>query len=344
MNSFLHRIKEQINTEDETVFRVILYSISDYPHVPDKMMAELLRQSRKSDARQTSVLANTEKVTLGDESIRELLKCLQVSNHYNRFIEQIKLEKLFEYRQQLEPYIHEEDWAFLERIRNADHRDELNTVYTDLLNEMADNPSPSLLAKGKRVVDRLVEKEWLTAEESFEKVKESVNAPDMNVNGLFHVYAFRYFREDRYVPMLAELLTSNNDLLLEEAADTLNHFQTDIVADELYPLCFEEDFIYPIGVLGETKTDYALSTLRRLYEDIDELEPRELIAESMCLHFSEESIPEVESFMEKGEFTGMVDMDETAYTYFKVMNREHPDLMLWKNEAEEREGYFRFNE
>ncbi|GGF19288.1 hypothetical protein GCM10010954_17520 [Halobacillus andaensis] len=346
MHSFLQRIKDHIHTKDDTVFRVLMYSISNYPYVPDDITAELLKYSRQSQERRMAVLSNIEKAAFGEASIGEWIKCLKDADtkerkNYLNLVSNVELEKLFEHRSELEPFIPEKDWTSYEKIRNVSEEEELYMIYADLLQDLSAEYSSRVHDFAKRAMDELIKREWLTEEEAIGAVEESMSAPYLDYNGLLNIYALRYFPDDRYVSTLAKLLTVDEDLIVDETGNTLNYFQSDAVVDELYPLCKGDDSVYPIGLLSETKTDYALAALRNLYEEsADDLELRELIVEGMCLHFSEEAIQEVEAFMEEGVFSGMVDMDETAYAYFKVINREHPDLMLWKSEAEDREEQF----
>ncbi|MFG6147000.1 hypothetical protein [Halobacillus sp. B23F22_1] len=346
MQPFLQRIKEHIHTKDDTVFRVLMYSISNYPYVPDNITAELLKYSRQSEERRMAVLSNIEKVTFGEASIGEWIKCLKNADkkerkNYLNLVPNVKLEKLFEHRSELEPYIPNKDWTFYEKVRNASEEEELYMIYADLLQDLSARYSSRVHNLAKRAMDELIKREWLTEEEAIGAVEEAMSAPYLDYNGLLNIYALRYFPDDRYVATLAKLLTVDENLILDETGNTLNYFQSDAVVDELYPLCKGDDFIYPVEVISETKTDYALTVLQNLYEESSrDLELRELIVEGMCLQFSEETLQEVEDFLERGAFSGMVDMDETAYSYFKVINREHPNLMLWKSEAEEREEQF----
>ncbi|WP_431802575.1 SEC-C metal-binding domain-containing protein [Halobacillus andaensis] len=340
MNLFLQRINNQLDTKNDTVFRVLLYSLENYPYIPDEMTAEVLHRSRGSEAKRSAVLNYMPKVTLGDQSIQQLLSCLAHSEKYTRFIDQVELEKLFEYREQFAPYVAAEDWEFYEQVKNTENEEEMFMLYAGLLQELSVQFTSNKYNQAKRVMDQLVDYGWVTGPEVIGAIEESAASPYMNYNGLLNIYALRYFKEDRYISTLVDLLRSEEDLVLEEAAASLNYFQTDHLADQIYPFCFNEDFIYPISLLGEIKTDYALFLLKKLFGEIEDLEARELVVEGICLHFAEQGFEEVETFMEQGEFSGLVDMDELAYAYFKVINRDHPDLMLWKNEVEEREAFF----
>ncbi|MEW8988012.1 MAG: SEC-C metal-binding domain-containing protein, partial [Bacillus sp. (in: firmicutes)] len=89
------------------------------------------------------------------------------------------------------------------------------------------------------------------------------------------------------------------------------------------------------------KTDRAVAVLRDAYCQVVELEDQDLIFEALCHQLSEAALPEISSHMDNEEFSSLIDIEQTAYGYFSILNLSHPEMGLWRNQALEREMHYR---
>src|SRR5690606_26244507 len=129
------------------------------------------------------------------------------------------------------------------------------------------------------------------------------------------VYMIGLLRLQQYIPVLATLLESDSDVLLEEVTQALISFQSDEVVKEVAPYAKKYDsLIFATSVLENTKTDLAVKALLDAYAVTDNVDDHELIIEALCHHFTKEALPAVETHMKMEYTAGMVDIEQVVYS------------------------------
>ncbi|WP_173918269.1 HEAT repeat domain-containing protein [Halobacillus sp. Marseille-Q1614] len=336
MDPFLKRVEPYFSTNDETVLKIIMRALSDHPGIPDRLTAESLKRSRLEG--QYPYISSLNGVILEEGAIEELIKCLQDLHRkhlYQPLLEKMDVMSLIQHKEALRFFITEEAWSHYERIANCSAKDELYSIYSELIQMLDKRFDQKTFQLAKTTVDYIVKKGWLDGEEAVGELEESLKAASDGFRAILNAYILRHFPEDRYVYPLVKALKAGGALLSEAAAETLCAYQTNAIVDEIYPLCKSEDEMLPLSILIKTKTEEALEALRQLYSETKDLEYREAIVEGMCLHFSEDCLHEIEDFIERGQFTGLTDMDDVTYVYYKVVGLDSLSLLLWEDHEEQ---------
>ncbi|WP_082232213.1 HEAT repeat domain-containing protein [Halobacillus massiliensis] len=336
MDSFLKRVEPYWNTSDETVLKIIMLSLRGQAGIPDRLIAESLRNSRQNGW--FPYISWLNGITLKEEAVQELTVSLKASENPHFFqplIEKIDIGVLARYKDELYSFITNDVWDYYEKILSCNTKNELYPLYTEIIRKLDENYEPQFLISAKMAVDYMVKKNWMDGEEAVGELEEALQSPSTSFHTAMNAYALSYFPDDRYVYPLVKALTSEDILLRGMAAQTLCTYHSSAVIEELYPLCQMEEETLPLQVLIQIKTDEALQALRQLYSESKDLEYREAIVEGMCLHFSEDTLHEIEEFMEQGQFTGLIDLDEVTYVYYKVVDLDRIRLLLWKDHEEQ---------
>jgi hypothetical protein len=211
--------------------------------------------------------------------------------------------------------------------------EEVYSEYANILNqlEQAKNFQHNLYIKGKQLAACIVKKGWITEREIEVVIEEELNKDWFSLNGILNVYMLGLLGLEKYVPVLASLLDSDDDILLEEVAFALISFQSDQVVKEVKPyLLKEESIIFAASVLENIKNDRAVNALREAYRKTGEIENQDLLIEALCHHLSLEALPEISEHMKKEYTSNLVDIEHIGYSYYSILGLEHPDLEVWK--------------
>jgi hypothetical protein len=155
------------------------------------------------------------------------------------------------------------------------------------------------------------------------------------------IYAIRLRKLPKYIPILVSLLDRDEDILLEEVADTLISFQSDEVVKMVLPYAKQvESSIFAISVLSGTKTAFATKVLKELFHEVEFEDEQDLVFEALCHQLSADAQPEIEEYMNNDPVSFMIEPEETAYGFYKIMGIDHPDLPIWKQIADEKNSMF----
>jgi preprotein translocase subunit SecA len=143
---------------------------------------------------------------------------------------------------------------------------------------------------------------------------------------------------EKYIPLLANLLERDEDILLEEVRDALIRFQSDEVVKAVEPyLRKPESTIFATSVMENIKSDSAVRALRVAYQYAEVSEDQDMLIEALCKQFSSEALPEISVHMKKDQFSRHYDVEKTVYSYYSILGEQHPDFEKWRQTALKRE-------
>lgn len=309
---------------------------------------KLLQKVRDDDRISSSLYFKMGFADFDEQAVEELIQSLQEAGEKERnrltgLFDQIAPELLIKYEEEeLKRYFPKADWEFNHFLLDCESEEKAYFTFHDIVKriESSERMDYPLYKRGKKMIELLIDKDWMNDWEIEHVIKEKLQQPFFDVEGLLHVYAMGMLRKERWIPTLVQMLErTDEDFLLEEASWALNLYQSNKAVDAVYPFCKSDDFIFPIGVLRDTKSDAAVHALKSLYHEVDNDDAKEYIAESLCYQFSREGMPEISDYAnERGLMT--VDFEEAAYGFYRVMGEHHPMLEQWRIEAEERERRF----
>lgn len=349
--SFLEKVKHHLITDDILIQEVVLHTLHDYPHVPEEWTNALLKEGFRNKDKQSSILIYVDHQTLNEEAIRILIENIPIMEPSNRhlavnLVHNIEPELALKYKEQLQTYIPKETWSLYELLFHGTE-EEVYSEYGQILNdlEMAGSEQHHLYITAKKLAACLVKKGWVTELEIDQIVEEELKEQWFSYNGILHVYMIGLLKLERYIPLLVGLLDRDDDSLLEELSVTLISFQSDHVVKEVAPyLRKDHSIIYAASIIENIKSDFAVQVLREAYTSAKELDHQDILIEALCHQLSEEALPEINAHMNLEYTSGLVDIEQTVYSYFSILGLEHQELAFWRQEALERELDFRNKE
>lgn len=342
--TFLDKVKPHLISEDVLVQETVLQALHDYPRVPGEWIVELLKEAFAKSEKLSSILIYISNQEINEEALRVILDHIpameQDTRHLVlRLLDNVEPELVITYREQLEQYISEETWELYELIVNGSEEDvymEYGQVLNDI--ETAESFRQDLYVKGKKLAACIVKNGWVNEREIDIVLAEELESDWFSINGILHVYMIGLLKHEKYIPLLAGLLEREEDILLEEVAEALIQFQSDEVVRAVVPYLIDpETMIFAASVVENVKTDLAVEMLIEVYQETEELEDQELLIEALCHHFSKKALPTISAHMENEYTTSLVDLEMTAYSAYTILGEKHPELMLWKQEALNRE-------
>ncbi len=345
--SFLEKIEPYLTADDLLVQEFVVHALEDYPDVPEEWVTRLLKEAVNKKEKESSILVFADKHQLSEEALKVLLDGLEKAEKskkhlYTKFLENIEPQLAMNYKNELTPYHTKETWDFYELLLNGTEEEVWNK-YGEIINrlEQASEYNHELFIKGKKIVKILVEKGWLDENKIALILSENLNGDWFSFDGMLAVYAIRLLKLETYTPILASLLTREEDVLLEEVADALISFQSEEVVRAVEPYLNQSDsVIFATSVVGNIKIPLSIDVLQSAYHQVTE-EDQDIIFEALCHQLSLDCLPEIKDYMESEPEVYLVEPEPVAYGYFTIMGVKHPKLLKWKRVAEKRERQFR---
>ncbi|MDQ0220997.1 zinc chelation protein SecC [Peribacillus cavernae] len=345
---FLQKIEPYLTTDDIVLQEFVLRAVNEYPEVPAEWTERLLEKAFAAQGKDTTILIKIKNHHLTDRAARLLLEGADkleksrlhlvsslLNNHLEPEIALLNKEKL-------KRFISNDTWSFYDLLLKGTEEEvweEYGSVLAELENGTRYNHD--LFVKAKRLVKTLVQNGSWDEEKIRLSLKEELREEWFSFSGIFMVYAIGLQQLEEYIPLLASLLASDDDLLLEEVSAALILFQSDKVVEAVARyLQNKESVIFAAGVVENIKSPLAVKVLRNAYKETDDGDDRTFIFEALCHQLSEEALPEVEHFM-AAYTTGIIDAEETAYGFYTILNIPNPNLKEWKDGAYAREVSFR---
>jgi hypothetical protein len=341
MMTFLEKIKPHLMSDDSLIQEAVLRAIRDFPNLPEEWTIELLREAFKEKEK---ILMYIENQTLNEEAVKVLIDNIPKMDQFKihlalRLINGIEPEVALTYRKPLERYISKERWKLIELEVNGTE-EEVCTEYEKALTALEQTKyySHEPYSKAKKLAACIVKNGWITVEEINRTIEENVNEQWFSYKGILTIYMIGLLRVEKYIPLLANLLERDEDILLEEVRDALIRFQSDEVVKAVEPyLRKPESTIFATSVMENIKSDSAVRALRVAYQYAEVSEDQDLLIEALCKQFSSEALPEISVHMKKDQFSRHYDVEKTVYSYYSILGEQHPDLEKWRQTALKRE-------
>jgi hypothetical protein len=346
--TFLEKIKPHLISDDILIQDVVIHALHDYPHVPEEWTNELLKEAFRNEDKQLSIFIYVENQNFNEEAVKILIKNIPLMEATKRhlavnLVHRIEPELALKYKEELHKYLPKETWSLYERLLHG-KEEEVYSEYGQVLNDLErpGSKQQDFYIKAKKIAACLVKKGWVTEDEINLVLKEELEDNCFSFNGILTVYMIGLLKLERYIPLVVSLLESDDDNLLEEVSATLTRFQSDEVVKEVAPYLKKDDsIIYAASIVENIKSDFAVEVLREAYRSAKELNHQDILIEALCHQLSEEALPEMKEHMKLEYSSGLVDIEQTVYSYFSILGLEHPELDDWRQVALERELDFR---
>lgn len=345
--TFLEKIQPHVISNDSFIQETVLHALHDFPNVPEAWTVELLKKAFKDEEKLSSILIYTGNQTFNEEAVKVLIEHIPKMDKSRihlalNLLDRIDPELALTFRKPLEGYISQDRWDLIELVVNGTE-EEVYTEYAKIVNDLekAEYFSYEPFSKAKKLAACIVKNGWITEEEIDMSMKEALNEQWFSYDGILSIYMIGLLRLEKYSPILASLLVRNEDILLEEVAHTLIQLQSDEVVTAVEPyLRKSESIIFAASVVENIKSDHAVQVLREAYQHAVEIDEQDILIEALCHQLSKEALPEISEHMKKEDFSSLVDIEQTVYSYYSILGEQHVDLEKWRQAALERENYF----
>lgn len=343
---FLEKIQPYLISDDLHIQSFVLVALTDFPGIPEDWTAMLLKEAMNNKEKETQILDYIGKFPFNDQAVEVLAEGIReagdnVRPRYLPLLHSLQPELAVRHRDQLRNWFSSRTWALYKTLLNGTEEEtwEEYGSYLASLDEAA-TFNPELYSGAKLLARKLVESGWIEEWEIDEDLAEDMKEEFFSFKGIFAVYMAGQMKLEKHIPLFAELLTGEDDLLMEEASDALISFQNDQAAEAVVPyLSGEEPSVYAISVLSNIKTPRAVELLREgFHKNVDD---RELLIEALCQQLSADARPEIEEYMAARPESFLIDAEQTVYSYFKILGMEHKELGKWKRKADEKAESFK---
>lgn len=337
--TFLEKIKPHLISDDLLVQESVLYALHDFPNVPEEWTIELLKEAFSNKDKQAAILIYIENQTINEEAVQILIENISLMDESNihlalNLLNRVKPELALKYSEPLQRYFTEDTWQLYKLLVHGTE-EEVYSEYTNTINTLtrAETYQHDQYIKAKKLAACIVQHGWITEDEIESIIQVNLEEEWFSFNGILAVYMIGILKLEKHIPFLASLLIRDDDILLEEVAAALIRFQTDEVVKEVGPYLTNTDsIIFASSIIENIKSDLAVLVLKEAYH-AEEIDEQDLLIEALCHQLSEEGLPEITNHMEKGEFSGLVDMEMAVYCFYSIIGEQHPELDKWQQVA-----------
>ncbi|WP_272495778.1 SEC-C metal-binding domain-containing protein [Bacillus pinisoli] len=338
--TFINQLEPYITTEDSLIQEIVLHAINDYPYTPEEWTSRLLAKAFQQQELNHTILMNMTNLSINEESLHIILDHLpKVAKNdvhlVTALLDNLTPQLALRYKKELQPYIDHKLFELYTIIQSGNEEEiyiEYGKTITNLLEKKPDKRN--LLLHAKILAKCIADNKWISTREIHKIFEDSLEEGSFSYEGIFTIYMIGLLKLEEYIPQLVELLTSEDDLLVEEVTNALILFQSDEVLTALLPFLTSEDsVIYAVSVAANIKSDLAVSVLQEAYCQTKGLAELDLLFEALCHHFSVKALPTIATHMDQEEHTTLVEVEQLAYSYYTITGESHPDLKSWKHYA-----------
>jgi SEC-C motif len=333
---FKDRIEPLLTTDDPIILDFVTNTLHDYPNVSEEWIKKLIGGAAQNEEKISSILTFL-RVNPMHEEVAEMIA--QGVNHaskgtrnlYRHLVYELVPDMALKHRNEISLNLSKDDWELYEVLVNGSEKD-VRKIYSDILNKLEDEVTynSTLYRQAKKVAYTLVKNGWVTEDEIERDLEENLKQEWFNYNGILVVYMIGLMKMDTYIHKLVPLLVSDEDILLEEVAATLISLQSDEVIEAVAPyLLKEESNIFAASIVENIKTDYAVEVLRNAYHQVHDDDSRAIIIEALIHHLSPVAEPEINEYVSGRPSSFFVEIEQLAYSYYKIMGFDHPLLNEW---------------
>jgi hypothetical protein len=334
---FLQKIEPHLLSDDKIVQRFVMHALKDYPMVPAEWTAKLLKEAIENKEKETDILVNLYHFPFDRDALAMAVRGAEEADPmrkhlYLSLLQNQDPELMLKNRDLIEKLFSKEMLEENESLLTCDEED-LWKYYASSLAALEKEQyyNSNLYHAAKEIARLLVQRGFVATGYLDEVFKEQENEPFFNYEGILAVYMVGLLKLEQYVPFLAGLLDRDEDILLEELARALTVFQSAAVAENIHPDLIESGMcVFPISILGDTKTEQSIEKLLNLYPLAEDDETKMYIVEALCHQLSEKALPIVQDAIAQDYDTYAYDKEELYYGFYKVMDVQHPQLEDWE--------------
>lgn len=344
--TFLEKIKPHLLSEDFLIQEFVLHSIHDYPNLPVEWTNQLLEEAFRNEDKLSSILIYVDNQLLNDESIKILTENIPTMKKSKvhlalHLLGKAEPEATMRNKELLQGLIPDDLWDFY-KLLIAGTEEEVYSEYGAILNRLDANFENYVYVKAKKLAAAIVKRGWVPEYEIDIVMEEELNKEWFSFNGILTVYMIGLLQMEKYIPVLASLLDSDDDILLEEVSAALISFQSNEVVEAVKPYLSNSDsVIYASSIVENIKSEEAVEALREAYRNVKEETDQDILFEALCHQLSLEALPEINTHMEKDNFSGMVEIEPVIYGYYSLMGIDHPNMEVWRKVGMEQEMNYR---
>lgn len=336
--NFLDKLEPYLETEDTILQTFLVEALQDYPFVPEEWTVRLIKEALSSREKEVNILTRIYKHRLNEEAVRLLIKGAKSADSRDRplylnLLYAIRPKEALKFRQELTPFFDKKKWSFYETLVNGEE-EEVWEQYGGLLVQLEERFSQEAFDQAKMTVEVLVEKGWIDDIEIAATLNQDLNEDYFSFAGILIFHVIGIMNQTKYIPLLANLLLRDEDLLVEAVSDTLIKFQSNEAVQAVVPYLEDPDcLVFGTSILGNSKVPEAEVELVKLLSTMEDYDDKGLAIEGICIQLSDKQYPEMDAYLMDGGSDLLVDIDVLAYGYYTLMSKEHPQLKNWKKNA-----------
>jgi hypothetical protein len=328
---FLQKIKPSIQTDDPIVLEFTLRTLEDvYWMVPSEWSEILIKNVQQTNKNEELILSSLIKFRLSDRAVELLIEGIEQSSpsikpFYLMVMENVDPDLALRHQDKLATYIESAKWEFYELL-NKGKEEEIREEYRRVLIRLNQEPyfNQTLYYQAKLIVKALIDNHWISGKEIEQSIQAQLEDDYFSYEGILAVYMIGLLGLESFAPLLVTLLDRDEDILLEETADALISFQSDKVVEMVSPYArLEASSIFAMAVLSGTKTRLSAKVLQELMVELENEDDQSLAFEGLCQQLVEEALPAVNNYLKSNPSSYLIDIEETAYSFYKIMGFGH---------------------
>ncbi|MEI5907351.1 hypothetical protein WAK64_09815 [Bacillus spongiae] len=322
--TLVENIKRGLFSDNSSIRTVSFHMLEEIPKLPDPLLKELLEAACDFSEITEDVLYVLLDRDIPGSCMDSLLKLIDLQNdsilreQALQILEYTEPATLVRHEKAISSYFSPEKIAFFHLLANGNEKELWDEFHLTLV---ALNTGEGNLYKKTRMLAKVIAQKGLIDDFTIDSVmNDDLNEGIFTFEGIIMVYIIGVLKKSKYIPILSNLLYSEDDFLLDEVELALKSFQTDEVVHVLIPyLTDPHSMIYAASIVGSIQTPLATKALQKAYLEVRDLEEKSILFEVLCYGLREDALPEINDFLAKGYTSQLIDTEEAAYGFFKLL-------------------------
>lgn len=341
---WMKQLRALVSQDDKIVYEFALQAVQNQPDVSTKLLNRALETAISFPHLTRSFLVYGNANAVNKDTLPLLLELESLLNYrqqmlLTRFYEHLSTNVICENQELLEGRLDEGLIRFNVSVLSSSD-DELEQIFYDLIQALNNDTkfNATYMMSAKRVHDRLVKLDLYDEDTVKETLKKCKKMPDYDkYEAIFAIRAAAELELDDYVETFSMLLTSDNDVLVEEVANYYIKIGSKKAVKAVKPYLFvEESFIFALKVLQGIASDKAIEAIVNSFEHVSK-DDQAVILETLSYMLVEDIIPLIEEYEEDGNDPTFIDLNHHYYNVYHYFGKKHAQLEQWHQDFEDQE-------
>ncbi|WP_335869400.1 hypothetical protein [Bacillus sp. 2205SS5-2] len=330
----IEKLRVGLFSDEDVLRKVTLMMLDNVLNVPNSLVIELLKEAVNYSHKRPEILISLSSRSIPCEGLMPLVEILQHESSEDvreialNLLRNVEPELLVKNEKLVAPFLTDGEQSFYRLLANGHKKDVWSEFEQTLVGLMQQEVG---YERAERLAKVLATKGWIDDFVIDSVMNDDLNEGSISYEGLIMIFLIGILKKNKYLPILANLLYTEDDLILGFVEEALKRFQSEEMVEVVTPYLLDRDTsLFAAGIVGSVKSSYAREQLQMAYHKVDDGDEKAILIDALCCQLDVEALPEIQDYLQRGFVSGLIDTTEATYGYFRLLGLNHAHLQDWK--------------